>query len=253
MNKILFFLVVVFLGASIELKSQTIVINEFMADNAETISDPYGDYDDWIEVFNFGNEPVDIGGLYITDDFAEPTKYQIPQGNDSTIIQPQGFLLLWADEDLEQGVLHLDIKLSKTGEEIAFYKPDGATLIDSVSFGQQTTDVSFGRLPNGSSNWTFFDDPTPGSTNVTNGIWVSDNDSFTICPNPCRKTTTIHLPFSGEKKIMVFDLEGNLFLEQRITETECSLSCELFSKGMYIVSVETFEGRIVQKRKLIIQ
>jgi len=253
MKKVLLLLFAVFLVVFTTLNAQTIVINEFMADNSATITDPSGSYDDWIEVFNYGNEPVDIGGLYITDDFAEPMKYQIPQGNDSTIIQPQGFLLLWADEDIEQGVLHLDIKLSKSGEEIAFFKPDGSTYLDSVSFGQQSTDISYGRHTNGSSDWTFFDNPTPGWSNGTTGIVMSDNNSFTIIPNPAKKTTNIHLPFVGEKNICVFDLNGMLVFEQRITGTEYTFYCESFSKGMYIVSVEGVETKVIQKQKLVVQ
>lgn len=253
MKKITLLMIGMILMGITTLNAQTLVINEFMADNSVTIPDPSGSYDDWIEVFNYGNEPVNIGGLYITDDFADPTKYQIPEGNDSTIIQPQGFLLIWADDDTEQGVLHVGIKLSKSGEEIAFLKPDGITFLDSVSFGQQTTDVSYGRLTNGLSEWTFFDDPTPGWSNVTTGIVISDYDSFTLNPNPAIKSTTLHLPFVGEKNIRVFDLKGIVIFEQPITETEYTIYFESFRKGMYIVSVEGVEAMFIQKRKLIIQ
>lgn len=253
MKKITLLLIGIFLMGITTLTAQTLVINEFMADNSETIPDPSGSYDDWIEVFNYGNTPVDIGGLYITDDFADPTKYQIPEGNDSTIIQPQGFLLIWADDDTEQGVLHVGIKLSKSGEEIAFLKPDGITFLDSVSFGQQTSDVSYGRQPNGASNWTFFDDPTPGWSNTTTGVFVSDNVSFKIYPNPAGKTTTMHFPFTGEKNIRICDLNGNLVFEQKVSTSQCTIHCESFSKGQYIVSVEKIASTLVQKQKLVIQ
>lgn len=252
MKKISVLVALVLLNCLTILKAQTIVINEFMADNSETIADPSGSYDDWIEVYNYGNEPVDIGGLYITDDFAEPMKYQIPQGNDSTIIQPQGFLLLWADEDLEQGVLHTDIKLSKSGEEIAFFKIDGSTLVDSVSFGQQQTDISYGRQPNGASAWIFFDDPTPGWSNGTTGISAISQEVFTINPNPAKKLTTIYFSFTGEKAIRVCDINGKQVLEQRFSGNEIILNCDSFSKGMYVVRI-VGENILHQERKLIIE
>ena len=141
-------------------------INEFLASNDTTNADENGEYDDWIEIYNPGNEPVDIGGFYISDDKTDITAWQIPTGkSDSTTVPAGGFLLLWADKQPEQGVLHVKIKLSSGGEDIVLTAPNGTTVIDSLSFGAQTTDVSMGRLPDGSDNWVTFDHPTPGASN----------------------------------------------------------------------------------------
>ena len=72
--------------------------------------------------------------------------------------------MVWCDEDSGQIGYHTNFKLSATGEFIALVESDGVTIIDSISFGQQTTDISFGRLPDGASNWIFMN-PTPGTTN----------------------------------------------------------------------------------------
>ena len=142
-------------------------LNEFMADNQNTIADPQGDFDDWIEIYNSSTSSVDIGGLYLTDDLEIPLKYRIPFGNpDSTTIPPKGHLLLWADKDPEDGILHLDFKLSKDGEEIGLFNADGISLIDSVSFGAQQTDISTGRARDGNREWTVWQEPTPGASNM---------------------------------------------------------------------------------------
>ena len=142
-------------------------INEFMADNDITITDPQGEYDDWIELYNNGEQYVNIGGMFITDDLNEPVEWQIPDNSpDSTIILPGEFLLLWADKDSDDGILHLEIKLSASGEQIGVYKEDGVTVLDSLSFGAQSTDISFGRLPNGGENWIYMSKPTPGESNT---------------------------------------------------------------------------------------
>ncbi|MCF7913078.1 MAG: CotH kinase family protein [Candidatus Cloacimonetes bacterium] len=142
-----------------------IVINEFMADNLSTIMDNAAEFDDWIELYNFGNSTVDIAGLFISDDGQNLTKWQMPSGYPQTIIAPGQFLLLWADEDIEQGVLHLDIKLSANGEEIFLTCPNGYTTIDSIVFQTQITDMSYGRYPDASPDWDFMDQPTPGTAN----------------------------------------------------------------------------------------
>jgi len=144
----------------------TLYINEFMASNDATIADENGEYDDWIEIYNPNDEPVNIAGFYITDDLTDMTAWQIPDTDSSaTTIPAGGFLLLWADKDTDQGVLHVNLKLSGDGEQIGLVAPNGTTFIDSLTFGEQTTDVSYGRYPDGSDNWQFFENPTPGASN----------------------------------------------------------------------------------------
>jgi hypothetical protein len=142
-------------------------INEFMADNDTIIADPQGDYDDWIELYNGGEQYINIGGKYITDSLNNPTDWQIPNSSpDSTIILPGEFLLLWADKDSEDGILHLEIKLSASGEQIGVYDEDGVTVLDSITFGAQLTDISFGRIPNGGDTWIYMTNSTPGESNT---------------------------------------------------------------------------------------
>ncbi|MFZ5517592.1 MAG: lamin tail domain-containing protein [Candidatus Zhuqueibacterota bacterium] len=162
-------------------------INEFLASNDTANTDPFGGHDDWIEIYNAGTEPVDIGGMFITDDLTEPNKVQIPATRpDSTTIQPGGFLIIWADDEPEQGVLHVEIKLGAGGEQIGLYASDAATVIDTLTFGDQTTDQSAGRLADGENNWVFFSNPTPGYTNRMIPIIVNEflasNDFITTDP-----------------------------------------------------------------------
>ncbi len=144
-----------------------VFINEFLADNDKIIADPQGDYDDWIEIYNGGTGMVDIGGLYITDDLNEPDKCLIADLQpDSTTILPGGYLVLWADKDSVDGVLHVNIKLSKDGEQIGLFDPDGLSVIDTVTFGEQSSDISYGRYPDGEQFWGSMELPTPGEQNV---------------------------------------------------------------------------------------
>ncbi len=139
-------------------------INEFMASNVSTILDGPTEYDDWVEIYNSGDTAVDMGGMYLTDDLAVPTKCQIPAG---VTIPAHGYLLFWFDGQPAQGSLHINTKLSKSGEEIGLYASDGSTEIDSKTFGPQADDVSFGRQPDGGDNWVYFDKTyaTPGTAN----------------------------------------------------------------------------------------
>ena len=141
-------------------------INEFMALNQTCFADEYGEYNDWIEIYNGESEAIDIGGMYVTDDLMVLAASQIPTSDPSmTTIEAGGFLILWADRQPEHGILHLDIKLSSSGEQIGLTDVDGTTILDSLTFGVQTADISYGRLPDGSETWEFFTIPTPGASN----------------------------------------------------------------------------------------
>ena len=142
-----------------------LVINEFLAINNTTISDELDEYDDWLEIYNYGAESIDIGGMHLSDDLSNLSKYQIPEGDPSTIIPGGGFLLVWCDNDGEQGALHTTFNLGSGGDDVVLVKNDGFTIIDSYSFGLQTEDISKGRVEDGAEDWVFFVNPSPGLTN----------------------------------------------------------------------------------------
>jgi hypothetical protein len=159
-------IIVNFIG-SVSAVEITLVINEFMASNNSSVQDPQGRYDDWIEIYNYGTEAIDAGGMYLTDNLSVPTKWRIPANNPAaTTIPSGGYLLIWADDDTSDAGLHANYKLDADGEEIGLFDSDGATLIDSIIFGEQTNDVSYGRYPDASDNWQFFASPSPGAENA---------------------------------------------------------------------------------------
>ena len=144
-----------------------LAINEFMASNSTFLQDPQGQYDDWIEIHNYGANEIDVDGMYLTDDLSVPTKWQVSgSGRAATIIPAGGFLLIWADGDIADPGLHANFRLSADGEEISLFDIDGKTLVDSIVFGEQVTDISYGRYPDAGENLRFFGLPTPGAANI---------------------------------------------------------------------------------------
>ncbi len=143
-----------------------LVINELMASNSDTLRDPQGQYDDWIELHNIGSYPIDTGNMYLTDDLTRPTKWRMPGNRPAaTTIPSGGYLLVWADEDVAASGLHANFKLGADGEEIGLFDGDGATLIDSVVFPEQTPGITYGRDPNAGNSWRFMAVPTPRAKN----------------------------------------------------------------------------------------
>ena len=144
----------------------SVVINELMADNDAIFADPQGDYDDWLELHNLTDSPVILTGMYLSDKADEPTKWKFPE---NTEIPANGYLVVWLDDDGDatEG-LHANFKLSKNGETAMLVDTDARDnqVLDSIAFGEQRTDVSFGRLPNGTGDFQIVQ-ATPGAENLT--------------------------------------------------------------------------------------
>jgi len=146
-----------------------LIINEFMASNKKTIENPStGNYDDWIEIYNFGEKPVNLKGLHISDKLSIPARHKFTE---SIIVQPSEFVLVWASGDKNAGPLNTDFKLSSGGEEVVLTAEDGSTILDSFEYGEQEIDVSIGRFKDGegsaNNSSAFFEMmPTPGCSNI---------------------------------------------------------------------------------------
>jgi hypothetical protein len=138
-------------------------ISELMADNDGTYQDPDepGAYEDWFEIYNPGSEPVNMSGMYITDNPNNPVKWKV---GDGVVIPAGGYLVFLADSEPSQGPLHASFGLSADGESLAVYDTDGVTLIDTIAFGPQQKDVAFGRAA-GTGVWSLLLTATPGQAN----------------------------------------------------------------------------------------
>ena len=156
---------------------ENIYINEFMASNSSVLRDETGSYKDWIELYNDNNLPVDVGGMFITDSIGDPVKYRIPVCDpEATTIPAKGFLVIWADDSTELGVLHMNFKLSRSGESIAIVQPNGLDILDSVVFPELIADAPYGQVEDGSGTFTYLL-ATPGASNLQpdySGLFINE-------------------------------------------------------------------------------
>lgn len=158
MKKLLIILGVV-LGVSTVVHAQ-VVINEICPANADINYDPtYFNYSGWIELYNPGSGSVNIGGYYLSDDPAQKNKWRIPSG---TSLQPKGYLLIWCD-GLGNGT-HTNFSLDSDGEELIF-STAALAMVDEITFPEQFTNISYGRLSNGGATWGYMSVPTPNAAN----------------------------------------------------------------------------------------
>lgn len=158
-------------GAANEAREVNLFINEWMASNTNSIADPAdGDFDDWFEIYNPGTNAVDLGGYWLTDNLLAPSGYQVP-ANGHYVVPAGGFLLVWADNETGQNTtnrtdLHVNFQLSRDGEQIGLFAPNGFTMIDGITFGAQTNNVSQGRFADGAAAIYSMTTPTPRGPNT---------------------------------------------------------------------------------------
>lgn len=124
-----------------------ILINEFLSHT----DDPQVDF---VELFNFGTNDINLSGCILTDD-ASTNRFVVPNG---TIIPAKGFVAF----DQNQ----LGFALSASGEDLFLFNPDRSRVIDSIRFGGQENGVSTGRHPDGAPEFTRLASPTRAAANA---------------------------------------------------------------------------------------
>jgi spore coat protein CotH len=154
--------------SALVLLGQTVVINEFMASNDTTAEDEYGEFNDWVELYNNSAETVSLNGWYLSDDSSEPDKWSFPDLS----ISAYSYLIIWTDSDDEQGDNHANFKLSASGEEVVISDTNLNT-IDEVIYGVQESDISYGRIPNGIGSFATMN-PTFNAENEDEGSSEED-------------------------------------------------------------------------------
>jgi len=167
-------------------------LNEFMADNDTTLADEHGEFDDWVEIMNVSGSPASLAGYHLSDGMDHPYDWALPD----TVLPASGFLVVWADDSTGQGPLHAPFKLSAPGEELVLSAPveDGGVVVDHFRCGAQATDVSMGRLPNGTGPWVVQEEPSPGEANGDGPISVDDPVSLIV---PARPVDAVPNPHQG--------------------------------------------------------
>ncbi|MFM9006076.1 MAG: lamin tail domain-containing protein, partial [Flavobacteriales bacterium] len=191
----------------IVIQPENIVINELLAANQNGITDNVGELEDWFEVYNPNNYPVNLGGYYFSDDPEVRNKWVVPTSfPDSVTVPANGWLLFWADADAEQGVLHANFRLSNNGEYLSLASPDGYTLADEIQWSYIAPDTSLGRITDGADEWVLFVVSTPDASNNEGTIYVHESSEthWTAFPNPASEWVY----FNGPVTASVFDLTG---------------------------------------------
>ncbi|MGN0606642.1 MAG: CotH kinase family protein [Oscillospiraceae bacterium] len=141
----------------------TVCINEICTQNKSCLTDSYGLYSDWIELYNAGNSDVDLSGYGLSDDESKPLQWTFPTG---TIISAGEHMILFASkQNSSASELHTGFALSKNGETLVLTSPKGE-ILQKIIVPTLAEDTTYGRTPDGSSIFEVMT-ATPGTANET--------------------------------------------------------------------------------------
>jgi len=218
--------------------NSSVVINEFMTSNSAGAKDEANEYEDWIELHNKTDKTVDVGGYYLTDNSSWLQKWKFPTG---VTIPAKGYLIVWADEDASQGKTHANFKLSASNEQIVLSNAS-MQILDSLSYSNQRSNVSYSRTPNATGNFAFttvntFNANNDNLTGITD-FQVFNEQGLVCMPNPATDVLKIYKRSYTDENVQIWSMTGTLMYEGTIYSS-LSVNIENWNKGLYIVKTET--------------
>ncbi len=213
---------------------QDIIINEFLASNSYVNTDEdFNQFSDWIELFNNSSTEVDVGGYFLTDDLTNASKWQFPN---NTILPPYSYLNVFCDkEDTVINELHTNFKLSSNGESIGLFD-NALQIIDTLSYGEQVSSVSFGRAANGGTDWFFFSIPTPGEANTTSGLPTNEQAQSPVFSD--------NSGFYSSGKFLEIDNSGGGEIHFTLDGSIPEINSPVYANQLYIDSTTVVRARI---------
>lgn len=186
-----------------------LLFNELVVHNFRSLEDFSGNYPTWIELYNAGDHSINTSGYTLVEEASSPPlTWSLPAYN----IPPKSYLILAFSGkfNLSAPVFHVPFELPST-----FYLSLYATqnqVSDRLYWAQNpVADISYGRQPNGSSNWTLLSDPTPLASNNNSPVYYPDTSQILIYPQPgtyIQEQISVQIQSSNPNAMLFYTLDG---------------------------------------------
>ena len=186
-------------------------INEVSGSNGSFINE-YGKKDDWVELYNTTSEPIDVEGMFLSDDEANPEMYQITKAGTqaSTIIPAHGYLLVWCSkrETTSQG-LHASFKVSGQGGTIVLTAADRSWQ-DRMLYPAHDANHTVARYPDGCADVFATNVATIAKANQLSSYveQVQQGDPTAITPATLASANGFRIRYGKEVLLVKSDDDG---------------------------------------------
>ncbi|MBR7029761.1 MAG: lamin tail domain-containing protein [Prevotella sp.] len=232
-------------------------INEVSAANSIFVND-YWKHNDWVELYNTTDSPVNVEGMYLSDNLAKPKKYQISKGETlaETIIPAHGYLVVWCDKLDPVSQLHADFKLDADGGDMILTAAD-ESWCDQITYTQHQGNESVGRYPDGHTDVFAMNIPTIARPNILSsyltvveqpqGAGIHDimaDATEQISVRYAEGCLTIRSMSADALQVRLTNLAGQsvMSLPVALTGGYAEVPVEQLSTGIFIATVTDHQG-----------
>ena len=148
-------------------------INEVSAQNSIYVNEQFK-RNDWLELYNTTSSPIDVEGMYLTNNINKPTLYKITKGSTetSTVIPAHGYLIIWCDKLETESQLHATFKLDNNSGTLMLTAAD-ESWSDQFAYTRHEGDQSVGRYPDGAAEVYVMNIPTIEKANIKTSYLVA--------------------------------------------------------------------------------
>lgn len=234
----------------------TLLINEVAASN-KTFPDNRGECEDWIEIYNAGETSIDLSRLFIEYEGNSTVRGKV-YNTGSYSIPPKGYALLWADDEIEEGPVHLPFKMQGEGETIKLIQEVGEepVILDSYTVEEKYSNATIGRYPDGNANWIKMG-YTPGKANID---YLTDvpslentDEDFVVYPNPAGNFFNVFVKNAdnSETQLTLMTNDGRILKTFMITKSD-KFDLSDVGSGVYILRIAK-KAAVTSKKIIVIK
>lgn len=185
-----------------------LIISEVGSSNG-SYQDEDGDYSDWIELYNQGEQAVDLSGWYLSDDSQNVKRWQLPKIE----LLPDSYLVIYAsgkDKVTEDGNLHTNFKLDCMGETLYLSDAEGK-LSAYLEIPEIPFDHSYG-FSQEEEKYRFFENGTPGNKNGMNGylLKASSDVEFSVLSGVYGEEIFLEFQTTEKNAEIYYTLDGSM-------------------------------------------
>ncbi|MEO5641844.1 MAG: CotH kinase family protein [Bacteroidia bacterium] len=210
-----------------------VVINEYSCANVSTVLDNYGEYNDWVELYNAGTTTVNLVGYYMSDKASNLQQWAFPSGT----LAPGAFLKVVCSKHnaVGGGYYHTNFSLIQCKPEKIILSDGGGNIIDSVGLRRNQEGHSWGRTTDGANSWSVFISPTYGSSNATS----TPNLPYATRPN----FSLVAGYYSGSQTLTISTPDPSVTIYYTTNGFEPTASSAVYSTPLTISATQVIRAR----------
>ncbi|MFT5403490.1 MAG: hypothetical protein ACI9DF_002327 [Verrucomicrobiales bacterium] len=184
------------------------IVTEIVAINTGGLEDREGSLSAWVEIYNPDPEPIDLIGMYATNDPDELTKHLMPRLQ----IDPEAYGILFLSgtgfSSLFNVEVHTSFKFSEGDDYFALVDSDGTTIVSALGDIQHRADASFGRLNPSDEELVLFGTPTPKVANQDAILGIVADTTFTVDRGFYTEPFTVEITSKTEGAQILYTTSG---------------------------------------------